>query len=111
VRALGPLSRHTGSLLARSGAGGLERLGTHPGFHLVVFTADETVWSRGLAPLAGFVDDTRAFCSIPARHDASRRIDAGVLARLVAEHRLGEDEAVETAVALVTTQPTTVFKL
>jgi glucuronate isomerase len=127
----------------------LERFGTHPGFHLVVFTVDETVWSRELAPLAGFypsvyvgvpwwfldapdamrrfhaavtetagfsrlsgfVDDTRAFCSIPARHDASRRIDAGVLARLVAEHRFGEDEAVEAATALVTTQPTTVFKL
>ena len=32
----------------------LERYGTHPGFHLVVFTLDETVWSRELAPLAGF---------------------------------------------------------
>ena len=115
----------------------LERFGTHPGFHLVAFTVDETVWSRELAPLAGFypsvyvgvpwwfldapdairrfraavtetagfsrtsgfVDDTRAFCSIPARHDMSRRVDAGVLARLVAEHRLDEDEAVETAMA------------
>jgi glucuronate isomerase len=127
----------------------LERFGTHPGFHLVAFTADETVWSRELAPLAGFypcvyvgvpwwfldapdairrfraavtetagfsrtsgfVDDTRAFCSIPARHDMSRRIDAGVLARLVAEHRLDEDEAVETAVDLVTGRPAAAFKL
>ena len=32
----------------------LERFGTHPGFHLVLFTVDETVWSRELAPLAGF---------------------------------------------------------
>ena len=32
----------------------LERFGTHPGFHLVAFTVDETVWSRELAPLAGF---------------------------------------------------------
>jgi glucuronate isomerase len=32
----------------------LERYGTHPGFHLVVFTVDETVWTRELAPLAGF---------------------------------------------------------
>jgi glucuronate isomerase len=127
----------------------LERFGTHPNFHLIVFTLDETVWSRELAPLAGFypsvyvgvpwwfldapdairrfraavtetagftrtsgfVDDTRAFCSIPARHDMSRRVDAGVLARLVAEHRLDEDEAVETAVDLVVGQPTAAFKL
>jgi glucuronate isomerase len=127
----------------------LERFGTHPGFHLVVFTVDETVWSRELAPMAGFypsvyvgvpwwfldapdairrfraavtetagfsrtsgfVDDTRAFCSIPARHDMSRRVDAGVLARLVSEHRLDEDEARETAIGLVTTQPAGVFKL
>ncbi len=127
----------------------LERYGTYPGFHLVVYTLDETTWSRELAPLAGFypsvyvgspwwfldapeairrfrtavmetagfsrtagfVDDTRAFCSIPARHDTSRRVDAGVLAHLVAEHRLDEDEAAETAVDLVTTRPTHVFKL
>jgi glucuronate isomerase len=127
----------------------LERFGTHPGFHLVVFTVDETVFSRELAPLAGFypsvyvgvpwwfldapdairrfraavtetagfsrtsgfVDDTRAFCSIPARHDMSRRIDAGFLARLVAERRLDEAEALETAADLVTGRPTAVFKL
>jgi len=127
----------------------LGRFGTHPGFHLVVFTVDETVWSRELAPLAGFypsvfvgvpwwfldspdsirrfraavteiagfsrtsgfVDDTRAFCSIPARHDMSRRVDAGILARMVCEHRLDEDEARETAVDLVSRQPTAVFKL
>jgi glucuronate isomerase len=127
----------------------LERFGTHPTFHLVLFTVDETVWSRELAPLAGFypsvyvgvpwwfldapeamrrfraavtetvgfsrtsgfVDDTRAYCSIPARHDMSRRIDAGVLARLVAEHQLEEDEATETAIELVTRQPKKVFKL
>lgn len=127
----------------------LERFGTHAGFHLVVFTLDETAWSRELAPLAGFypsvfvgvpwwfldapdairrfraavtetagfsrtsgfVDDTRAFCSIPARHDMARRVDAGVLARLVCEHRLDEDEARETAVDLVTAQPARVFKL
>ncbi|HEX5202271.1 glucuronate isomerase [Paractinoplanes rhizophilus] len=127
----------------------LERFGTHPGFHLVVFTVDETVWSRELAPMAafypcmyvgvpwwfldapdaigrfrsavteiagfsrssGFVDDTRAFCSIPARHDMSRRVEAGFLARLVAEHRLGEDEAAAIAVDLVSAQPKAVFKL
>jgi glucuronate isomerase len=127
----------------------LERFGTHPGFHLVVFTVDETVWSRELAPLAGFyptvyvgvpwwfldapdairrfhaavtetagfsrtsgfVDDTRAFCSIPARHDMARRLDAGHLARLVAEHRLDEDEALDTAVGLAARQARTAFKL
>ncbi len=127
----------------------LERYGTYPDFHLIVFTVDETVWSRELAPLAGFypsvyvgvpwwfldapdairrfraavtetagfsrtsgfVDDTRAFCSIPARHDMSRRVDASVLARLVADHRLDEDEAAETAIDLVSGQPTAAFKL
>ena len=127
----------------------LERFGTYPGFHLVVFTVDETVWSRELAPLAGFypsvfvgvpwwfldapdalrrfraavteiagfsrtsgfVDDTRAFCSIPARHDMARRVDAGVLARLVSEHRMDGAEALATAVDLATTLPRRVFKL
>ncbi len=127
----------------------LDRFGTHPNFHLVLFTVDETTWSRELAPLAGFypsvfigvpwwfldapdairrfraattetagfsrtsgfVDDTRAFCSIPARHDMARRLDAGYLARLVVEHRLDESEAADTAVDLVTAQPARVFKL
>jgi glucuronate isomerase len=48
----------------------------------------------------GFVDDTRAFASIPARHDLARRVDAGHLPRLVAEGHLDLDEAVETAVDL-----------
>ena len=56
--------------------------------------------TAGFYNTSGFVDDTRAFCSIPARHDLARRIDAGYLARLVAEHRLDQDEAVETAVDL-----------
>ncbi|MDA8439527.1 MAG: glucuronate isomerase [Propionibacterium sp.] len=116
----------------------LDAFGMDPGFRCILFTIDETVYSRELAPLAGvypsvrlgapwwfidspegmrrfretatetagfynmsgFVDDTRAFASIPARHDLSRRIDAGFLARLVLEHRLSEDEAYETAVDL-----------
>jgi glucuronate isomerase len=65
----------------------------------------------GFSRLSGFIDDTRAFCSIPARHDMSRRLDAGHLARLVAEHRLDEDEAVETLTDLVGDQPRRVFKL
>jgi glucuronate isomerase len=127
----------------------LERFGTAEGFHLVLFTVDETTFSREIAPIAGFypavyagvpwwfldapeaitryrgavtetagfyrtsgfIDDTRAFCSIPARHDMSRRLDSGYLARLVTEHRLDEDEALETAVDLVTTIPRKVFKL
>ena len=56
--------------------------------------------TAGFANTTGFVDDTRAFCSIPARHDLARRIDAGFLARLVVEHRLELDEALETAVDL-----------
>ena len=127
----------------------LERHGTHPGFRLVLFTLDETAFSREIAPLAGFypsvyagapwwfldapdairryrravtetagftrtsgfVDDTRAFCSIPTRHDMSRRLDCGMLAELVAEHRLEEDEAFETAVDLVTVNPRRAFNL
>jgi glucuronate isomerase len=65
----------------------------------------------GFSRLSGFIDDTRAFCSIPARHDMSRRLDAGHLARLVAEHRLDEDEALDTLVTLVSQQPRKVFKL
>lgn len=56
--------------------------------------------TAGFYNTSGFVDDTRAFLSIPARHDLARRIDAGYLARLVVEHRLDEDEAVETATDL-----------
>ena len=67
--------------------------------------------SAGFTRTSGFIDDTRAFCSIPARHDMARRLDAGYLAQLVAEHRLDEDEAVETAVDLVQTLPRKVFKL
>lgn len=116
----------------------LEAFGHEPGFRLVVFTVDESTYSRELAPLAGvypalrlgapwwfldapaamhrareatietaglrntsgFVDDTRAFCSIPARHDVSRRVDAAFLARLVAEHRLDLDEAHDAAADL-----------
>lgn len=116
----------------------LTSFGHHPNLRLIVFTVDETTFSRELAPLAGvypamklgapwwfldtpdvmrrfreaatdtagfynttgFVDDTRAFFSIPARHDLARRVDAGHLARLVAEHRLDLAEAVETAADL-----------
>jgi glucuronate isomerase len=65
----------------------------------------------GFSRLSGFIDDTRAFCSIPARHDMSRRLDAGFVAGLVAAHRLDEDEALDTITTLVADQPRKVFKL
>ena len=121
----------------------LNAFGLDPRFRIILFTTDETVYSRELAPIAGaypsvrlgapwwfldspggmarfrelvtetagfyntsgFVDDTRAFASIPARHDLARRIDAGYLAKLVAEHRLTLDEATETAIDLAYTLP------
>ncbi|MEI6440231.1 MAG: glucuronate isomerase [Alphaproteobacteria bacterium] len=113
----------------------LDRFGNEAGLTLIVFTLDETAYSRELAPLAGhypalrlgpawwfhdspegmrrfreqttetagfyntvgFNDDTRAFLSIPARHDMARRVDCGFLAKLVVEHGLAEDEASEVA--------------
>jgi glucuronate isomerase len=53
--------------------------------------------TAGFYNTVGFNDDTRAFLSIPARHDVARRSDAAFLARMVAEHVLEEDEAVELA--------------
>lgn len=53
--------------------------------------------TAGFYNTVGFNDDTRAFLSIPARHDVARRIDCRFLAGLVAEHRLNEDEAHELA--------------
>jgi glucuronate isomerase len=109
--------------------------GNEPGLRVILFTLDESTYSRELAPLAGhypclrlgppwwfhdspegmqrfrenvtetagfyntvgFNDDTRAFLSIPARHDVARRMDCSFLAKLVVEHRLEEDEAFEVA--------------
>jgi glucuronate isomerase len=53
--------------------------------------------TAGFYNTVGFNDDTRAFLSIPARHDVARRIDCGFLAELVVEHRLEEWEAAELA--------------
>jgi len=53
--------------------------------------------TAGFYNTVGFNDDTRAFLSIPARHDVARRIDCRFLAELVVEHRLAENEAVEVA--------------
>jgi glucuronate isomerase len=127
----------------------LDRFGNHPRLTVIVFTLDESTYSRELAPLAGhypvlrlgpawwfhdsseglrrfrelttetagfyntvgFNDDTRAFLSIPARHDVARRIDCAFLARLVAEHRLSEDEAAQTAVDLAYKLPKQAYRL
>jgi glucuronate isomerase len=116
----------------------LNAYGNDHRFRLIVFTLDESTYSRELAPLAGhypamllgapwwfndsiegmtrfrrqttetagidntagFTDDTRAFCSIPARHDLARRVDANYLGGLVARHLLGMDDASEMAKAL-----------
>ncbi|MDE2403169.1 MAG: glucuronate isomerase [Sphingomonadales bacterium] len=113
----------------------LDRFGNDNRLSVILFTLDESVYARELAPLAGhypclklgpawwfhdspegmrrfrkattetagfyntvgFNDDTRAFLSIPARHDLARRIDCGFLAELVVEHRLEDWEAAELA--------------
>ena len=61
---------------------------------------DRTAETAGIDKLAGFTDDTRAFCSIPARHDLSRRVQANWLARLVSRHLLDSRDAHELARAL-----------
>ncbi|MEY1557147.1 glucuronate isomerase [Yoonia sp. R2331] len=113
----------------------LDAVGMEPDLTVIVFTLDETAYSRELAPLAGaypalklgppwwffdsyegikrfreattetcgfyntagFNDDTRAFCSIPARHDVSRRSDSAYLSTLVTTGRLREADAFEVA--------------
>ena len=113
----------------------LHQFGNERDLTIILFTLDESAYSRELAPLAGhypclrlgppwwfndspegmmrfrehvtetagfyntvgFNDDTRAFLSIPGRHDMARRMDCAFLAKLVAEHRLDEDEAFEVA--------------
>lgn len=67
--------------------------------------------TAGFYNRVGFNDDTRAFLSIPARHDMARRIDCAYLARLVAEHRLTEDEAIEVAIDLMSTLPRQAYKI
>ena len=54
---------------------------------------DSTIETAGYLNTIGFIDDTRAFLSIPVRHDIARRFDAGYLADLVADHRVTEDDA------------------
>ncbi len=127
----------------------LTHFGNDPKLSIILFTLDESTYSRELAPLAGhypclklgpawwfhdspegmlrfrestteaagfyntvgFNDDTRAFLSIPARHDVARRVDCAYLSRLVAEHRLGEDDAQEVALDLTYRLAATAYRL
>lgn len=70
-----------------------------------------TTETAGFYNTVGFNDDTRAFPSIPARHDAARRVDCAFLARLVSEHRLREDEAHELAQDLAYTLAKKAYRL
>ncbi|MEZ0470758.1 glucuronate isomerase [Luteimonas salinilitoris] len=72
---------------------------------------EQTLSSAGFYNTVGFNDDTRAFLSIPARHDVARRVDCAFLAKLVAEHRLDEDAAVEVAVDLAYRLPKEAYNL
>jgi len=127
----------------------LDSFGLDTRLSIILFTLDESSYSRELAPLAGvyptlklgpswwfhdspegmrrfrkmttetagfyntvgFNDDTRAFLSIPARHDVARRVDCAFLSELVADHRLGEDEAAEIARQLAYELPKRAYKL
>ena len=127
----------------------LRDFGLNPTFRIVLFTTDETAFSRDIAPLAGFypsvyagapwwfldspagiaryrdaitdsagytktsgfIDDTRAFCSIQARHDMARRADATHLATHVATSQLGIEEARAIAARIVGEIPRATFRL
>jgi glucuronate isomerase len=127
----------------------LDRFGNDPRFRMVLFTLDESTFSRELAPLVGhypalflgppwwfldsvegmlrfrrtvietagfanttgFIDDTRAFLSIPARHDVARRVDCRFLSELVVDHRLELDEAHEIVTDLAADRSRRVFNL
>jgi glucuronate isomerase len=67
--------------------------------------------TAGFYNTVGFNDDTRAFLSIPARHDVARRMDCTWLAQLVADHRLEEEEAHELARALAYDLAKAAYKL
>jgi len=75
------------------------------------FYRERVTETAGFCNTVGFNDDTRAFPSIPARHDVARRIDCAFLARLTAEHRMEEDEAQEIAMDLTYRLPKNAYKL
>jgi glucuronate isomerase len=75
------------------------------------FYRERITETAGFYNTVGFNDDTRAFLSIPARHDVARRMDCGFLAQLVSDHRLDEDEARELAVDLAYNLAKQAYKL
>ncbi len=127
----------------------LDAVGLEKNLNIILFTLDESVYSRELAPLAGvypalklgppwwfhdsfegmrrfresttetcgfyntvgFNDDTRAFCSIPARHDVARRTDSHYLATLVRSGRLNDNDAFELIKELSYTLAKTAYQL
>ncbi|MBV1707658.1 MAG: glucuronate isomerase [Hyphomicrobiales bacterium] len=127
----------------------LDRFGNEASLTIILFTLDETVYARELAPLAGhypalrlgppwwfhdsvegmtrfrqqaietagfantvgFNDDTRAYLSIPARHDVARRVDCATLAQMVTTHRMEEDEAARLVVALAGSMAKAAYRL
>ena len=58
---------------------------------------EQVTETAGFYNTVGFNDDTRAFLSIPARHDVARRVDCSFLATLVAEHQISKAEAEKIA--------------
>jgi glucuronate isomerase len=72
---------------------------------------EQVTETAGFYNTVGFNDDTRAFLSIPTRHDVARRSDAAFLARLVAEHRLSLEEASELVIDLAYHLPKRAYKL
>jgi len=121
----------------------LANFGNHPNFNLILFTVDESTYSRELAPLAGaypsiklgppwwfldswngmtryfdmvietagiyntagFNDDTRAFLSIPARHDLWRRASANWLADSLSRGLIGDEDVVPVQIGWQTRYP------
>lgn len=69
----------------------------HDSFEGIKRFRERATETAGFYNTVGFNDDTRALCSIPARHDVSRRADSAFLAELVVTHRLDEAEAHELA--------------
>ncbi len=69
----------------------------HDSFQGMLRFLEQATETAGFYNTVGFNDDTRAFLSIPARHDVWRRVTCRFLATAVVEHRLGEDEAFELA--------------
>jgi glucuronate isomerase len=58
---------------------------------------DRVVETAGIYNTAGFNDDTRAFASIPARHDVWRRVTCDWLAGMVVTGVIDEEDAREMA--------------